>query len=105
MKRRLFWDLKGDPHNHYTEQPVLVINHDYNAIKVLYPDGSVKASLAEWWETIDQNQQPVVQSFDVESHICDINAFDIMDYHRRFCTVNQCDYCSSNNSNNRSYSI
>ena len=53
MKYGMFWQLKGVEGHSYTQDVVLVINHDYNAIKVLYPDGVIKASLSEWWETID----------------------------------------------------
>ena len=56
MKYISFWMKKnstaGVP---YTESPLLVYEAAHNAIKVILPDGSIKADLAEHYEVISEN--------------------------------------------------
>jgi hypothetical protein len=54
MKRRMFWVLKGNRHQRYTEQPLLVMEGWHSAVKLIYPDGTVKTDLAENYEAIDE---------------------------------------------------
>lgn len=55
MKRRMFWQLKGNRHQHYTEEPLLVLEQAHNAVKVIYSDGSVKSDLTEHYEVISES--------------------------------------------------
>ena len=54
MKRMMFWQLKETRYRHYTEQPLLVMEQAHNAVKVLYPDGSVKADLADHYDVVSE---------------------------------------------------
>ena len=60
MKIISFWTKKhahGSPgHVAYTETPMLVLETDYNAIKVILPDGSVKTDLAEYYEVVNESR-------------------------------------------------
>ena len=56
MKRVMFWMLKGNNHQHYTEEPLIVLESVYNAVKVMYPDGRVKSDLVEHYEVISESQ-------------------------------------------------
>lgn len=53
MKYVSFWSKKnsrsGVP---YTETPVLVYERAHNAVKLIFPDGSIKNDLAEYYEVI-----------------------------------------------------
>ncbi len=52
MKYMMFWMLKGDRRQHYTEELLLVLETVSNAIKVMYPDGRIKSDLAEHYEVL-----------------------------------------------------
>ena len=54
MKRMMFWVLKGNKHQHYTEEFLLVLETAYNAVKVMYPDGRVKSDLKEHYEVVQE---------------------------------------------------
>ncbi len=56
MKRHMFWQLKGNRHQHYSEEPLLVLEQVYNAIKVIYPDGRIKSDLADHYEVISESR-------------------------------------------------
>ena len=56
MKRTMFWMLKGNIHQHYTEQPLLVLEIIHNAVNVIYPDGMIKRDLAEHYEVVNENR-------------------------------------------------
>ena len=55
MKYMMFWMLKENSHQHYTEEPLIVLETVHNAVKVIYPDGRVKSDLAEHYEVISEN--------------------------------------------------
>ncbi len=54
MKRRMFWTLKGNSHQRYTEELLLVLETAYNAVKVIYPDGRVKSDLKENYDVVQE---------------------------------------------------
>ena len=56
MKRRRFWDLKGNHRLQYTEEPLLVLECAHWAVNVLYPDGNVRSDLAEGLEVISESR-------------------------------------------------
>ncbi len=56
MKYSMFWILKKKQHPHYTEQPLIVMELAYNAVKILYPDGSIKSDLVEHYEVINEGR-------------------------------------------------
>ena len=56
MKRIMFWQLKENRHQHYTEEFLLVLEQVYNAVKVMYPDGRVKSDLADHYEVISESR-------------------------------------------------
>ena len=56
MKRLMFWQLKENRHQHYSEQPLLVMEQAHNAVKVMYPDGSIKTDLTEHYEVISESR-------------------------------------------------
>ena len=55
MKRIIFWQLKGNRHQHYTEDPLIVLETAHNAVKVIYPDGRVKSDLKEHYKVVNEN--------------------------------------------------
>jgi hypothetical protein len=55
MKRIMFWQLKGNRHQHYTEDPLIVLETAHNAVKVIYPDGRVKSDLKEHYKVVNEN--------------------------------------------------
>jgi hypothetical protein len=55
MKRKMFWMLKENRHQHYTEEPLIVLETVYNAVKVIYPDMQIKSDLAEHYEVINES--------------------------------------------------
>ena len=59
MKYISFWMKKanhGRPgHVGYTETPMLVLETVHNAIKVIYPGGTVKTDLAEYYEVVSKS--------------------------------------------------
>jgi hypothetical protein len=56
MKRTMFWMLKENQHQHYTEEPLIVLETVYNAVKVIYPDGRVKSDLIDHYEVISESR-------------------------------------------------
>jgi len=56
MKHIMFWMLKENQHQHYTEQSLLVMEQVHNAVKVMYPDGHIKSDLAEHYEVINESR-------------------------------------------------
>ena len=54
MKYKMFWQLKGVM-KQYTETPLLVLEQAHNAVKVIYPDGTVKSDLVENYEVINES--------------------------------------------------
>jgi hypothetical protein len=56
MKKRMFWTLKGDPYMDYTEEPLLVVEHAYQAMKVLFPGGRVANCWSEDYEVISEDR-------------------------------------------------
>ncbi len=46
--------LKGNRHQHYTEEVLLVLETAYNAVKVIYPDGRVKSDLKENYDVVQE---------------------------------------------------
>jgi len=56
MKRTMFWQLKGNQHQHYSEMPLLVMEKAHNAVKVMYPDGSIKTDLTEHYDVINESR-------------------------------------------------
>ena len=54
MKPIAFWQLKAHRPQHYTEQPLLVMEQAHNAVKVLYPNGKIKSDLAEHYDVISE---------------------------------------------------
>jgi hypothetical protein len=56
MKRTMFWMLKENRHQHYTEEPLIVLETVHNAVKVIYPDGRVKSDLIDHYEVISESR-------------------------------------------------
>ena len=56
MKKRMFWTLKGDPYMDYTEEPLLVVERAYQAMKVLFPNGRVANCWPEDYEVISEDR-------------------------------------------------
>ena len=56
MKSRMFWDLKGNPYMHYTEEPLLVVEQAYQAFKLLFPNGRVVSCWADGYEVISESR-------------------------------------------------
>jgi hypothetical protein len=56
MKRTMFWMLKGNQHQHYTEEPLIVLETVHNAVNVIYPDGRVKRDLIDHYEVISESR-------------------------------------------------
>ena len=54
MKRRMFWVLKGNTHQHYSEEFLLVLETAYNGVKVMYPDGQIKSDLKEHYDVVQE---------------------------------------------------
>ena len=52
MKYAMFWQLKGDQHQQYSDQPLLVLEQAHNTIKIMLPGGLIKSDLAENYEVI-----------------------------------------------------
>ena len=56
MKRRMVWNLKVQ-HQQYTEQPMLIVEIAYNAVKMLDPSsGKVVKGLQESYNVISVNE-------------------------------------------------
>lgn len=57
MKYVSFWKKKnsrfGAP---YTQVPLLVYETSHNAIKVIWPDGSIKSDLVENYEVVNESR-------------------------------------------------
>jgi hypothetical protein len=57
MKYVSFWRKKhGMQRVEYTEQPLLILEVAHNAIKVIFPNGTIKSDLAEYYEVINEVQ-------------------------------------------------
>ena len=56
MKYMMFWMLKGNENQHYTEQPLLVLEVIHNAVNVMHPDGRIKRELAEHYEVVSESR-------------------------------------------------
>ena len=54
MKRCMFWHLKGNPSRHYTEVPFIALEVDYNAIKMMWPDGRIACDLVENYDVVNE---------------------------------------------------
>lgn len=55
LKPKMFWQFKNkvsQSRHGWLNEPVLVIQQDWNAIKILTSSGEIKSSLAEWWDEI-----------------------------------------------------
>jgi hypothetical protein len=56
MKRRMFWDLKDNPYMHYTEEPLLVVEQAFTAVKLLFPNGRVVNCWPDGYEVISESR-------------------------------------------------
>lgn len=58
MKYTTYWAKKNNPRGKYTvkytEAPLLVYEAAKGAVKILYPDGTIKTDLAEYYEIISE---------------------------------------------------
>jgi len=54
MKRCMFWHLKGNPSRHYTEVPFIALEVDYNAVKMMWPDGRIACDLVENYDVVNE---------------------------------------------------
>ncbi len=52
MKKKMWWILKGNRYKMYTEEALLVLETAHNAVKLIYPDGSVKTDLKENYSVV-----------------------------------------------------
>ena len=56
MKYEMWWKVR-DRKKDYTEEIGIVLNKDYNAVKIFLPNGQVKSWLAENWEVVNEDKR------------------------------------------------
>ena len=56
MKNHMFWVAKNNRRIDWTDQLGIVVEQSARAVKVLFPDGAIKASLAENYEVVSEGR-------------------------------------------------
>ena len=54
MKFTMFWKLKNNYNQNYTEELLLVLERSHNAIKLLHSDGRIEPGLVDHYELINR---------------------------------------------------